>query len=156
MRSCIYTYSREAMGAISKPAASSSASRPRKSGSEKFSACTFPVSFGSLSSLWRKSLRNGSWAKIGSAEKALYRCALWIAKERGCIVNRELVAQVLEISEHLLPWIRRRITAAGRERARLMLKSYSNRGGVFGWAPRVNEWLHDATYIFYLGVNSQP
>ncbi len=66
------------------------------------------------------------------------------------------MAQVLEISGHLLNRVRSRITAAGKERARLMLKSYSNRGGVFGWAPQVNGWLHDASYIFYLGVNSQP
>jgi hypothetical protein len=93
---------------------------------------------------------------ISPTEKALYRCALWISKEKGCIVNRELVAQVLEISGHLLARIRSRITAAGKERARLMLKSYSNGGGVFGWAPQVKEWLHDATYVFYLGVDSQP
>ena len=93
---------------------------------------------------------------VSSTEKALYRCALWIAKERGCIVNVELVAQVLEISGHLLGRIRRRITAAGKERARLMLKNYSNHSGVFGWAPQVKEWLHDAAYVFYLGVNLQP
>jgi hypothetical protein len=144
------------MRSDSKLAASSFMSRPRKSESETLSKCTSPISFDSLSSLWLKSLRSGSWARIGSAEKALYRCALWIAKERGCIINKGLVAQVLEISGHLLGRIRSRITAAGKERARLMLKSYSSRGGVFGWAPQVNEWLHDATYIFYLGVNSQP
>ena len=144
------------MRSLSKPAGSSFVFRPRKSGSEKLSACASPISFSSLSSLWRRSLRSGSWARISSAEKALYRCALWIAKERGCIVNRELVAQVLEISEHLFRGIRSRITGAGRERARLMLKSYSNRCGVFGWAPRVKEWLRDTTYVFYLGVNSQP
>jgi hypothetical protein len=57
---------------------------------------------------------------------------------------------------HLLGSIRSRITVAGKERARLLLKNYSNRGGVFVWAPQVREWLHDATYVFYLGVNSQP
>jgi hypothetical protein len=144
------------MRSVSKPAASSLVSRPRKSASETLSEGTSPISYGSLSSLWRKSLRSGSWARIGSAEKALYRCALWIARERGCIINKRLVAQVLEISEHLLARIRSRITAAGKKRARLMLKSYSNRDGIFGWAPQVNEWLHDVTYIFYLGVNSQP
>jgi hypothetical protein len=92
---------------------------------------------------------------VSSTEKALYRCALWVARERGCIINKELVAQVLEISGRL-GRIRSRITAHGKERARLMLKSYSNQGGVFGWAPQVNEWLHDTTFIFYLGINSQP
>jgi hypothetical protein len=92
---------------------------------------------------------------VSSTEKALYRCALWIAKRRGCIINSRLVAQVLEISGKLLNRIRSHITAAGKERARLMLKNYTNRGGVFGWAPQVREWLHDAAYIFYLGVISQ-
>lgn len=120
---------------------------------ENVSRCS--ISFACLHGLWRKSLRNGSWAIVSSTEKALYRCALWIARERGCIVNRGLVAQVLEIVGHLLNRIRSRIAAAGKERARLMLRRYSNRGGVFGWAPQVTEWLRDATYIFYLGVNSQ-
>jgi hypothetical protein len=56
---------------------------------------------------------------------------------------------------HLHGSIRSRITAAGKERARLLL-NYNNRGGVFDWAPQVREWLHDAAYVFYLGVNSQP
>lgn len=131
-------------------------SGPRTLTSEKLSEGTSSISFSILSSLWRKSLRSGRWFTINSAEKALYRCALWIAKARGFIVNKALVAQILEIAEHLLGSIRSHITGAGKERARLMLKNYSNWGGVFGWAPQVREWLHDAAYIFYLGVNSQP
>lgn len=143
------------MRSVSKPAASSFMFRPRKSTSEALSEGTSSISFGSLSSLWRKSLRSGSWVRIGSAERGLYRCALWIAKARGYIVNKALVTQVLEIARHLLGSIRSRITAAGKERARLLLKNYSTRGGVFGWAPQAKDWLHDATYIFYLGVTSQ-
>jgi hypothetical protein len=143
------------MRSVPKLTASSFMSRPRKSTSETLSEAT-SISFGILSTLWRKSLRSGSWAKIGSAEKALYRCALWIARARGFIVNKALVTQVLEIARHLLGSIRSRIAAAGKERARLLLKNYSTRGGVFGWAPQAKDWLHDANYIFYLGVNSQP
>lgn len=144
------------MRSVSKLTASSFMSGPRKSASEMFTEGTSSISFSILSSLWRKSLRSGHWFSIGSAEKALYRCALWIAKARGFIVNKALVTQILEIAEHLLGSIRSRITATGKERARLMLKNYGNGGGVFGWAPQVREWLHDATYVFYLGVNSQP
>jgi len=144
------------MRSVHNPTASSFMARPRKSTSETLSESTSSISFGILSSLWRKSLRSGSWVRIGSAEKALYRCALWIARARGFIVNRALVTQILEIMRHLLGSIRSRITVAGKERARLLLKNYSNRGGVFVWAPQVREWLHDATYVFYLGVNSQP
>ena len=143
------------MRSLSRPATSSFMFQPRKSTSEALSEGTSSISFGSLSSLWRKSLRSGRWFTIGSAEKAVYRCALWIAKARGYIVNKALVAQVLEIARHLLGSIRSRITAAGKERARLLLKNYSNRGGVFGWAPQTKEWLHDANYVFYLGVNLQ-
>lgn len=85
----------------------------------------------------------------------MYRCALWIAKTRGYIVNKALVAQVLEIARHLLGSIRSRIAAAGEEKARLLLKNHSIRGGVFSWAPQMKEWLLDANYIFYLGVNLQ-
>lgn len=144
------------MRSVPNSTASSFMFRPRRSTSETLSEGASSISFSILSSLWRKSLRSGHWFSIGSAERALYRCALWIAKARGCIVNRALVAQILEITRHLLGSIRSRITAAGEGRVRLLLKDYGNRGGVFNWAPQVREWLHDATYIFYLGVNSQP
>jgi len=117
---------------------------------------SFPVTFAFLSKSLRESHRNGSWITISSTERALYRCALWIAKARGCIVNKSLVAQILGISRHLLGSIRSRITAAGKQRARSMADTYGNRRGVFWWAPQVKKWLHDAAYIFYLGVNSQP
>ncbi|MGA8904238.1 MAG: hypothetical protein WB661_04440 [Candidatus Bathyarchaeia archaeon] len=143
------------MRPLSKPAASSFMFRPRRPTSETLSEGTSSISFSTLSSLRRKSLRSGRWFTIGSAEKALYRCALWVAKARGYIVNRGLVAQVLEIARHLLGSVRGRITAAGKERARRLLKNYSNRSGVFCWAPQVREWLHDTNYIFYLGVNLQ-
>jgi len=103
----------------------------------------------------RKALRNGSWACLSSTEKALYRCALWIAKRRGCIINNALVAQVLGILQSFFEGIRTRIAAAGRKRARTMLESYARHGGVFSWAPRVKEWLLDANYIFFLGVSLQ-
>jgi hypothetical protein len=51
--------------------------------------------------------------------------------------------------------IRSRIITAGKKKAESMLKSYSSQGGVFAWAPQLKEWLRDANYVFYLGVNIQ-
>jgi hypothetical protein len=110
------------------------------------------VSYGFLSMSLRKSLRNGSWSSISSTQKALYRCALWIAKTRGGIVNKTLVAQVLSIVQCFFQSIRSRITAVGRKRAENMMKICS---GIFRWAPQLKDWMRDANYIFYLGVIQQ-
>ncbi len=114
------------------------------------------LTFGMLSTLRLTSIRMGDWVKLSSTEKALFRCALWIAQVRKRIVNDRLVAQVFAIAWHLLEIVQNRITVAGVSRARIMLETYSKPRGVFDWAPQVKEWLCDATYIFYLGVNSQP
>ena len=114
------------------------------------------LSFSFVSASWHRGLRNGTWNSLGSSEKALYRCALWITKTRGCVVNRTLVAQILAITRHFLESIRTRIAATGKRRAENMLKSYSSQRGVFGWVPQLEEWLRNANYVFYLGVNSQP
>jgi hypothetical protein len=109
-----------------------------------------------MSASWHKGLRNGTWNSLGSTEKALYRCALWISKTRGCVVNTTLVAQILAITRHFLETIRTRIAAVGMKRAETMFKIYNSHGGVFGWAPQLKEWLRDANYVFYLGVIQQP
>jgi hypothetical protein len=42
---------------------------------------------------------------------------------------------------------------AGSRRARAMLQEYDKSvNGVFGWVPRLREWLHDSGYVRYLGV----
>ena len=110
------------------------------------------VTYGFLTTSWHKALRNGSWASITSMEKALYRCALWIAKTRGSIINTALVAQILVIVRRFFEGIRSRILAVGRKRAGSMLKNYSSQGSVFQWAPQVKQWLQDSVFVFYLGV----
>ncbi len=62
----------------------------------------------------------------------------------------------MDIAWHLLESIQNRITVVGENRARIMLEKYSKPDGVFDWAPQVKKWLYDMTYVFYLGVNSQP
>jgi len=111
------------------------------------------LTYSSLSELKLRGLRNGGWARLEIAEKALFRCALWIAKARNRITNTRLMVQVLRIALKLLKSFQEsRIVKAGKARAAIMLEMYARPGGVFSWAPRMREWLHDPKYLMYLGV----
>ena len=110
------------------------------------------LKFTLLSKLWRRSLRNGSWIKLSSTRKALYRCALWIARVRGCISNTKLVEQVLQITWQLHHYCQSRIGIAGKMKALTALERFGEPGGVFSWAPRLRGWLHDPRYQAYLGL----
>lgn len=110
------------------------------------------LEYSSLICLWRRSYRNGSWAMLDTAERGLFRCALWVAKARGKISNTRLAVHVLRIALKLLENFKSRIGKAGGDRAKMMMEAYAKPGGVFGWAPRMREWLHDPRYVWYLGV----
>jgi hypothetical protein len=62
------------------------------------------------------------------------------------------MVQVLRITLKLVKCFQSRIVKAGRARAAVMFEEYARPGGVFSWAPRMREWLHDPKYIVYLGV----
>jgi len=64
----------------------------------------------------------------------------------------ELKAQVARVASKLLETAQNRIVKAGMARAVIMFRNYSEPGGVFGWAPRLREWLSDPRYIWYLGA----
>jgi hypothetical protein len=103
----------------------------------------------------RRGLRDGNWAPLRISEKALFRCALWVAKARGKISNSRLVVQVKEIALKLLEHmgkIGNSILRAGRKQAAMILYIYDKPNGVFGWAPQVRQWLSDERYVWYLGV----
>jgi hypothetical protein len=110
------------------------------------------VSYGWLRALWRRSVRNGHWTRLSLPKRGLFRCALWIAKARGGISNMRLMVQTLRIALELLKNFQSRIVSAGRKRAMILFQSYGQPGGVFSWAPRMREWLHDPKYISYLGL----
>jgi hypothetical protein len=63
-----------------------------------------------------------------------------------------LMVQVLRVALELLRSFQSRIRLAGEKRARMMFEAYSKGGGLFSWAPRMKEWLHDPRYVWYLGV----
>jgi len=110
------------------------------------------LTYSSLAGFQRRSMRNRSWQRLSVAERGLYRCALWVAKARGKITNTRLMVQTLRVALKLLEGFQSRIAKAGRARAMIMLEEYAKPGGVFSWAPRMREWLHDSRYLLYLGV----
>jgi hypothetical protein len=110
------------------------------------------VSYGWLRVLWRRSVRNGHWTRLSLPKRGLYRCALWIAKARGSISNMRLMVQTLRIALELVRSFESRIASAGEKRAMILFQTYAQPGGVFSWAPRMREWLHDRKYIVYLGL----
>ena len=106
-----------------------------------------------LLAAWRKGLRNGNWSRLDVADKALVRCALWVAKVRGSIWNMRLLVQVLSVLLRLIRHCRTRIQDAGNRRAQAMLQAYAAEPKqVFKWIPQLREWLHDARYVTYLGL----
>jgi hypothetical protein len=62
------------------------------------------------------------------------------------------MVQVIRIALKLLKNFQNRIQKAGSARAAIMFAEYARPGGVFSWAPRMREWLHDPKYIMYLGA----
>ena len=110
------------------------------------------LTYSSLAGFQRRSMRNHSWRRLSVAERGLYRCALWIAKARNKITNTRLMVHILRIALKLHHGFQNRIVRAGRVRAVRMFQEYAKPDGVFSWAPRMREWLHDPNYIVYLGV----
>lgn len=110
------------------------------------------LTYSSLVQFWRRSIRNRSWGILSTAEQGLYRCALWVAKARSKITNTKLMVQILRIALKLRTSFQSCIVKAGGARAVMMFREYVRRGGVFSWAPRMKEWLHDPKYIMYLGA----
>jgi len=109
------------------------------------------LSHASLAGFMRRGFRNGNWAALSVAEKALFRCALWVAKVRGRISNTKLMVHVLGIALKLTEGFRSHMLKAGRTKATVMYKMYAEKG-VFDWAPHTKRWLFDRNFIRYLGL----
>jgi len=110
------------------------------------------ITYPCLVGLRRRGLRNGNWGRLESGQRALFRCAMWVAKARGQICNAKLMVQVLRVALRLLENARSTILRSGRNRSTSMMANYSKPGGVFGWAPKVKQWLNETSYVWYLGV----
>ena len=110
------------------------------------------ITYPTLVDLRRRGLRNGNWRHLDSGQKALFRCALWIAKVKGMISNTKLIAQVIEIALLLGRSFRSAVLRSGRKRITMMREGYAKPGGVFSWAPQISRWLNDSGYVWYVGV----
>jgi len=104
-----------------------------------------------LVSLQRRGFRNGNWRRLPLVDRALFRCALWVAKVRGRIVSLKLLVRVLGVVLRLLYTARMRIWTAGKVRAEELMRRFEDRG-LFQWAPQVRGWLMDKEYVFHLGL----
>jgi hypothetical protein len=84
-------------------------------------------------------------------EKALYKCALWLARTRGRITSTRLLAIVYEIVRKLTATRREQIYRLGTARAGSLWNKYEL-ARVFEWAPEIKMLLSRAEYVTYLGV----
>ena len=107
------------------------------------------LTYRSLLVAWRKGMRNGNWSRLCVPERALMRCALWVARVKGSICNMRLMVQALSVVLRLIQNRRGRIVDAGNRRAQAILERYRN---VFSWVPQLREWLCVPRYVAYLGL----
>lgn len=105
----------------------------------------------SLRFYMKRGLRQGTWAALDTVEKALYRCALWVAKVRGRIASSKLSMSILGIISKLVITAGTRVYTLGRARAHALWNCYIS-AGVFEWAPEVKASFARRDYIMYLGV----
>lgn len=84
-------------------------------------------------------------------ERAVYRCALWVARNRGQLRNVKLIEQVASIVIRLLSTFRARAVRAGRARAERLIASLSA-SGLSRLAPEILGWFNESGFILYLGV----
>ncbi|MBS7658890.1 hypothetical protein KEJ20_07060 [Candidatus Bathyarchaeota archaeon] len=107
--------------------------------------------FDFLVSIKRKGLRNGNWIKLRLMDKALFNCALALAKLRGKISNMDLMVKLASIILRLKETVKTSIVKLGLAKAQALKKLYSFKG-VFNWCPSLKEWLKEPNYIIYLGL----
>jgi len=96
-------------------------------------------------------LRNGNWARLSALDKAFYRCALWVARARGCIRNMRLLVEVAKVVMRLLASREAYVMRVGYHRAQVLMKHLTE-NDVTKWAPQVSEWFKHRSFILYLGA----
>ncbi len=111
----------------------------------------FNFSFENLYFFRRLGLRNGNWFRLNWLDKALYNCALRLAKVRGEIKNLDLMVKLAKIILRLKEKPKTVIFRLGLAKALALKKLYAFKN-VFDWALNLKNWLNEPSYIMYLGL----
>lgn len=98
-----------------------------------------------------RAYRNGSWRRLATVEKALFKASIELAKVRGVIVNPSLISRLRSIVSKLFQTVATKILQLGKEYASYLLKLYS-KNGILKYLPEVKNLLNDPRYILWLGV----
>ena len=109
------------------------------------------VGYSGLLALRKKSLRNRNWFRLSVEDRGLFRCAMWVARVQGSIVNLKLLVRVLGIVLRMLENASTCIWRIGKTRAEELERAFKEKG-LFDWAPQMTDWLRDKHYVIYLGV----
>ena len=100
---------------------------------------------------FRKGLRNGNWRRLSRLEKALYMALLWYLRVKGAIINEGMVKKLSVLMAKLKETSEAKVFRRGFKKAVELLNKGKD-GGIFAWAPSLNEWLKGPDYIFWLGA----
>ena len=99
----------------------------------------------------RKGQRTGRWRRLHLLDKALVKASLQYLRHGGRISNETLLVKLERLIEQLLETRGQRIVSRGLAKAAALLREGAEKG-LFSWVPRMNEWLKDPDYIFWLGT----
>ena len=110
------------------------------------------LTFDQLQQCYRKSVRTRTWRRLHYLDKALFRASLDYLRRGGRILNESLLAKLSRLVELLTETRGQRIVKRGLAKAEALLRDGAEKG-LFGWVPRMKEWLKDPDYIFWLGTS---
>lgn len=106
------------------------------------------ISHADISSLWRRSLRNGTIGRLNPLQRGLLRAALAYSKMKGQIMNQRLVGMIRAVADRIFPGSGQRIFDRGMKRAMMMLEN--PRMKAFS---AVEKWIRCDSFIFWLGTD---
>ncbi len=109
------------------------------------------VSYEYMRRLQMQGFRNGCWRRLSGVERALFKVGLWYARVRHGIVSPRVVGLLRGVFERLRTFVGLRVYHAGESRVAELGSLFAGRK-VFDWCPRLEAWLREDRYVFYLGA----
>lgn len=109
------------------------------------------VGYEGMRRLQLRGFRNGCWRRLSGVERAFFRASMWYVHVRGRIVSARVVELLCGILERLRMSVGLRLYGAGELRVRELSSAFAGKN-VLGWCPRLEAWLREERFIWYLGV----